>query len=105
MKPKCKLCGSPHWTYEEHVLKGTEALQKVGAGVLKRYVTFPDPNPPETVTTATKWPTVYVPTDVPTETVVPATVPTCEVCGKRPREGRYKSCSACRKKAYRERSR
>ncbi len=39
MKPKCKLCGSAHWTYEEHMMKGTEALQKVGASVLRNTVT------------------------------------------------------------------
>ncbi len=43
------------------------------------------------------------PSDVPTTPDVPTDVPTCE-CGK-PREGRYKLCSACRKRAYRERSR
>lgn len=45
---------------------------------------------------------------VPT-TEVSADVPTgmslqCEECGRNPREGRYKLCSACRKAAYRERS-
>ncbi len=29
----------------------------------------------------------------------------CDSCGEHPREGRYKLCSACRKRAYRERSR
>lgn len=43
MKPKCKLCGSPHWTYEEHKLTGTEELQKVGASVLRNTVTKPQP--------------------------------------------------------------
>ncbi len=102
MKPKCKLCGSAHWTWEEHTLTGTEALQKVGAAVLgheKRIPVFPDENPPESVTTTTDGPTVYVPT----LSLQESDVPTCEGCGKRPREGRYKSCSACRKKAYRER--
>lgn len=40
---------------------------------------------------------------VPTRSVPTADVLTCE-CGK-PREGRYAKCSACRKRAYRERSR
>ena len=39
MKPKCKLCGSAHWTWEEHTLKGTEELQRVGASVLRKSVT------------------------------------------------------------------
>ena len=109
MKPKCKLCGIAHWTYEEHTItSSSEEARKLGASVLgheKRIVVFPDPNPPESVTTTTDEPMVYVPTTVPTETVVPTTVPTCDNCHKRPREGRYKVCSACRKKAYRERSR
>ncbi len=42
--------------------------------------------------------------DVPTEVVPTPDVPTCEDCGERPREGRYKLCSVCRKKVYRERS-
>ena len=87
------------------VRKGSEEARKLGAGVLgyeKRIVVFPDPTPPESVTTTTDEPMVYVPANVPTETVVPTPdVPTCG-CGK-PREGRYKSCSACRKRAYRER--
>lgn len=37
--------------------------------------------------------------------IVPTDVPTCEDCGENPKEGRYKTCSACRKRAYRERSR
>ncbi len=63
--PTCKLCKSPHWTYEAH--KPTAALEEVrqvGAGVLgyeKRIVTFPDPNPPESVTTTTEGPLVFVP--------------------------------------------
>jgi len=107
--PTCKLCESRHWLDEGHKpTAALEAVRKVGASVLgheKRIVVFPDPNPPESVTTTTDEPMVYVPANVPTETVVPTPdVPTCEVCGKRPREGRYKVCSACRKKAYRERS-
>jgi hypothetical protein len=102
MKPPiCKVCGSPHWLDEGH--KPTSALEetrKLGADVLgyeKRFPVFHDQNPPET-----EGPLVYVPANVPTETVVPTPdVPTCE-CGK-PREGRYKKCSACRKRAYRGR--
>ncbi len=101
MKPPiCKVCQSPHWTYDGH--KPTSALEevrKLGADVLgheKRIATFPDENPPETTTTVTQ--------DVPTEvSLQEEVVPTCE-CGK-PREGRYKLCSACRKRAYRDRSR
>ncbi len=43
--------------------------------------------------------------DVPAETVPTANVPTCEECHKNPKEGRCRTCSACRKRAYRERSR
>ncbi len=79
-------------------MKGTEALQKVGAGVLKLPAI-----PAETIPVLVRATVVdYVPTPPPD---VPTPVPTCEVCHKRPREGRYKSCAACRKKAYRERSR
>ena len=48
-----------------------------------------------------------VPTFVPTKRDVPTTdVGTnCEECGGRSREGRYKVCSACRKRAHREKSR
>lgn len=43
-----------------------------------------------------------VPTNVPT----PAVVPTvngdlCEACGEKPREGRYRECSRCRKRRQR----
>ena len=38
---------------------------------------------------------------VPTPNVPTGNVPTCEGCGLAPREGRYKLCSACLKKAYR----
>ena len=99
--PTCKLCESRHWLDEGHKpTVALEAVRKVGADVLgheKRIVVFPDPNPPESVTTTTDEPMVYVPTTVPT-----VSLQECE-CGK-PREGRYKKCAACRKKAYRERS-
>lgn len=42
------------------------------------------------------------PQDVPTPVVPTGNVPTCEDCGTRPREGRYRVCSACRKAAYRK---
>ena len=47
--------------------------------------------------------------DVPTGDICPHVIPAEELtpqceCGK-PREGRYKKCAACRKRAYRERSR
>jgi hypothetical protein len=109
--PICKLCESRHWLDEEHKPgPGLDKVRELGAVVLgyeKRIVVFPDPNPPEAVTiVAGTDEMMYVPANVPTETVVPTPdVPTCENCHKRPREGRYKSCSACRKRAYRERSR
>jgi len=38
--PNCKLCKSPHWTYEEHTITDTsEEARKVGAGVLRNTVT------------------------------------------------------------------
>lgn len=38
---------------------------------------------------------------VPTSVVPTRDVPTCEDCGERPREGRYRLCSGCRKKRQR----
>lgn len=97
MKPTCKLCEVRHWTYEEHTI--TSALgktQKLGADVLgyeKRIPVFPDPNPPESVTTvaSTRDEMVYI------------DMKTCNTCNK-PLHNRGKVCNACRQKAYRERS-
>ncbi len=106
MKPPiCKLCGKAHWTYEEHDTFALEEVRKLGADVLgheKRTVTFPDENPPETTTTVTQ----NVPTSDCPHVMSPPPgelSPQC-ACGK-PRDGRHKSCAACRKRAYRERSR
>ncbi|KKL75504.1 hypothetical protein LCGC14_2054280 [marine sediment metagenome] len=81
--PNCKLCKSPHWTYEEHQA-GPEEVRKLGAGVLRNTVTKPR--------------VVPTPPTVPTEMSLQESC----ACGK-PREGRYKTCSACRKRAYRSR--
>ncbi len=62
MKPTCKLCETRHWTYEAHG-SGSEKVRELGESVLgyeKRIPVFPDPNPPESVTTATEGPLVYV---------------------------------------------
>ena len=96
MKPKCKLCRSPHWTYEEHTLKGTEALQKVGASVLRNTVTKPsDENVTESVDSVTSAPT--------TSTV---RISSYTHGGARERSGRKKEhrSNAERQKAYRDRS-
>jgi hypothetical protein len=98
MKPPiCKVCGSSHWTYEEHKITGLEEVRKLGASVLRN-----------TVTKRTVVPTMSPPT-VPTDTDCPHVMPAEELtpqcaCGK-PRDGRHSSCAACRKRAYRERSR
>ena len=89
----CKLCGKAHWTYEEHDT-GLEEVRKLGADVLgyeKRIPVFPDPNPPESVTTVTKSDEVIY-------------VKTCNACNK-PFNNRGKVCNACRQRTYRERSR
>ena len=96
MKPKCKLCGSLHWTYEEHAItSGSEEARKVGASVLgyeKRIAVFPDPNPPETTTTTTDGPMVIKRTE-------PITGRNKRTRG-RPRKW---ASEAERKKAYRSR--
>jgi len=46
-------------------------------------------------------PTPNVPTGIVPTTVTIEGKPPCEGCGMMPREGRYRLCSACRKKAYR----
>lgn len=43
------------------------------------------------------WNPEFVPTNVPTNGMSLQGVPTCEECGEKPREGRYKLCSGCRK--------
>ncbi len=126
MKPKCKLCGSAHWTYEEHkITSASEGARKVGAGVLgheKRIPVFPDPNPPESVTTVTKSSVLRmggressaVEKGMGTASVAVALVPKtdtsaaepsrspCNACNK-PLHNRGKVCNACRQRAYRER--
>ena len=93
--PMCKLCGERHWLDEEHKITGAlEETRKLGASVLgyeKRIVTFPDPNPPESVTTVagTTDEGIYV--------------KTCNACNK-PFNNRGEVCNACRQRAYRERS-
>ncbi len=89
MIPICKLCESRHWTWDEHALKGTEELQKVGAAVLRKSPVVPTMSPQEPLS----------PPDVPTYRPVPENC----ACGRK-REPRRTVCSACRKKAYRERS-
>jgi hypothetical protein len=105
-KPICKLCGKPHWTYEDHASSETEVpgyVKEMALGAMgheKRIVTFPDENPPETTTTATQ----NVPTSDCPHVMSPPPgelSPQC-ACGK-PRDGRHSSCAACRKRAYRER--
>jgi hypothetical protein len=63
--PICKLCGTRHWLDEEHKPgPALDKVRKVGADVLgyeKRIVVFPDPSPPESVTTITDGPLTYVP--------------------------------------------
>ena len=105
--PMCKLCGKAHWTYESHVTTSvSEEVRELGASVLRKspVATTQSYEPPvvaETIPVRVKAKIVdYVPTPPPD---VPTDVPTTCECGK-PREGRYKSCSACRKRAYRERS-
>ncbi len=100
MKPPiCKLCKKAHWTYEEHDTgEVPEYVQEMAAGAMgyeKRFYTFPDPDPPESVTTTTESrETVYA------EAV---TQKTCNACNK-PYNNRGGVCNACRQRAYRERS-
>ncbi len=99
--PTCKLCQSPHWLDEGHNTAALEEVRKLGASVLgyeKRIPTFPDPNPPESVTTTTEGPLVYVPANKRTE---PLTGRNKRTRG-RPRKW---ASEAERKRAYRERSR
>ncbi|KKK47173.1 hypothetical protein LCGC14_3157860 [marine sediment metagenome] len=75
-----------------------EEVRKLGASVLgyeKRIVVFPDPNPPETVTT-TEGPTVYIPN----KRTEPLNGRNKRTRG-RPRKW---ASEAERKRAYRERS-
>ncbi len=99
MKPKCKLCGSAHWTYEEHTItSASEGVRKLGASVLNTDAL--PAIPAEEIPVRVRATIVdYVPAP---PTVSPQDVPTC-VCGK-PRDGRHSSCAACRKRAYRERT-
>ncbi len=96
--PTCKLCESRHWLDEGHKpTAALEAVQKVGADVLgheKRFLVFPDPNPPESVTTTTDEPMVINRTE--------------PISGRNKRtRGRPRkwASEAERKKAYRGRSR
>ena len=111
--PTCKLCGKAHWSYEDHYT-GTSAINPdyvremaAGAMGLSEGAKARDAEVPNIGTMGDAAPFVdhlspqIVPTPPPD---VPTDVPTTECeCGK-PREGRYKSCTACRKRAYRERS-
>ena len=101
--PMCKLCGKAHWTYEDHYTGASainpDYIQEMAAGAMG-YESAP-PVPVETIPVRVRATIVdYVPTPPPD---VPTDVPTPCGCGK-PREGRYKKCAACRKAAYRERS-
>ncbi len=68
----------------------------------------PDVSTPKYVPTfevSLQEPSVPTP-DVPTEMMTsPSEAGFCDECGVKPVEGRYKLCAACRKRAYRERSR
>ncbi len=101
--PVCKVCQKAHWTYDGHFVSTetvpdyVKEMAKGALGYEKTIVVFPDKRPPEMVTTTAS-------TEVsPQELFVPTDVPTCE-CGK-PKDGRHAKCAACRKRAYRERSR
>ncbi len=51
--PICKLCQSPHWTYEPHESTSTlETVRGLGAGVLRNSVTKPAINKEERLTDA-----------------------------------------------------
>ena len=99
--PVCKVCQKAHWTYDGHFVSEVEVPQYVkdmakGAlGYEKTIVVFPDPNPPETVTTVTKSSEVVF--------AEPVTQKTCNACNK-PLHNRGQVCNACRQRAYRERS-
>lgn len=98
--PTCKLCGKAHWASEEHGGEPSvpEYVRDMAAGAMG--VTRTDSPPP--TSTGPSPSAVIVTQDVPTTVSLQGDVPTCE-CGK-PCEGRYKKCAACRKRAYRERS-
>ena len=94
MKPTCKLCETRHWTYEAHG-SGPEKVRELGESMLgyeKRIPVFPDPNPPETVTTVGS-------TSQSDEMIY---VKTCNACNK-PFSNRGDVCNACRQRAYRNR--
>ena len=99
--PTCKLCETRHWLDEEHDLSVLGKVRELGADVLgyeKRIVTFPDPNPPESVTVVagTTDEMVYVPSNKRTEPL--------NGRNKRTRGRPRKWASeAERKRAYRER--
>lgn len=62
------------------------------------------PHPAEHVEGECGYCAPVVPTNVPTGNVSLPDVPTlCEACGVRPREGKYRQCSGCRKAAQRAR--
>ena len=104
MKPNCKLCGTRHWTYEDHYTATSagrvpEYVREMVVGAMgyeKRIPVFPDLNPPESVTTATEGPLVYVPANKRTE---PLTGRNKRTRG-RPRKW---ASEAERKRAYRRR--
>jgi hypothetical protein len=100
-KPKCKICPGSHWSYEGHDLSESPKVP----GYIKEMVQFRVGPQPEGVTTVTEAETVtyvepvptppeVVPTNVPTECIVPT-------CSRR-REGRYKLCAGHRKARQRE---
>ena len=94
--PVCKLCQKAHWSYEPHgptaeVPGYVKDMARMGHE--KRIVTFPDPTPPEVVTTTTGGELVYV---------EPVTQKTCNACNK-PHSNRGGVCNACRQAAYRRR--
>ncbi len=103
MKPPiCKVCQSSHWLDEGHNTSALEEVRKLGAGVLgyeKRIATFPDPNPPKSVTTVTKPPNNVTPVTERRVTVRPSRP------SHRPGRPRVHKTNAERQRAYRERSR
>ena len=110
--PTCKLCGKAHWSSEEHDIKESgvpEYVKEMAKGALGGVSPGLVGLWPNDDTNKRTEPTMS-PQDVPTPTDVPTGyVPTpqsvaglCE-CG-RTRDGRHAKCAACRKRAYRERS-
>ena len=97
MKPPiCKLCKSPHWTYEEHHTTNSainpDYIREMAAGAmgLEGVIAIVSP---ETATTIAE--------NVTRGHEVLAKM--CNTCNK-PLHNRGKVCNACRQRAYRERS-